>query len=220
MTVIDLLAPSIPILKPNDSIYSALTMMSECHFDQLPLIHNGHCINIIDEQDLLDLEDDTLSLSAVNLPNKLAIVLDTVHPFEALNILVLQNLHILPVVSHETQYMGCITYGEFVQYFSKNSNVTAPIGIVILEIKPRDYTLSEIARIAESENLHIINVGVFYNNESDLLDVTIKVDRSDIQTFVAALVRYEYNVKQVFGQMPAYDDLGDRYKMLMNYLSI
>ena len=50
--------------------------------------------------------------------------------------------------------------------------------------------------------------------------MTIKTNRNDLAGVVQAFERYNYVVKEVFGEQNSHEDLLDRYKLLMNYINM
>src|SRR5690606_27317784 len=95
-----------------------------------------------------------------------------------------------------------------------------PGGIIILEMRPVDYSLSEIARICENNDAIILNLQIFTQPESDMMRVVIKTNTREVQTLVASFERYEYNVRQVFGELPAQESMKERYESLMRYINM
>jgi acetoin utilization protein AcuB len=103
---------------------------------------------------------------------------------------------------------------------SEHGSILEPGGIITLEIKPNDYSLSEIARICESNDITILQSGVYTNMETGMLDVTLKINRMEFSALVASFERYEYRVKEMYGESPAFENLLNRYNLLMNYINM
>ena len=95
-----------------------------------------------------------------------------------------------------------------------------PGGIIILEMALKDYTMSQIAQIMESDGAHILSASVSASSNPQRIEVTIKIDKIDISRILAGLYRYNYNVIASYNQSEHSDDLQNRYDSLMNYLSI
>ena len=53
------------------------------------------------------------------------------------------------------QYLGSIVGIDLLQKLSPFMNIDNPGGTIILEIKPIDYTMTQIASIVESNDAHI-----------------------------------------------------------------
>jgi CBS domain-containing protein len=194
--------------------------MEENDLTQLPLVLEHKYMALVKENDILDLSNADTPLNASELLGYKPAVLATGHPFEALRVAHQQNLSIVPVVDKDNTYIGAITRNDLLKYIAENSGLESPGGILVLEIEPRNYSLHEIARIAESEDVTIFSSQLFTNRVSGKIEVTIKTNRNDLQGLVQAFERYNYVVKEVFGDQTSEEDLIGRYNLLMNYINM
>lgn len=104
---------------------------------------------------------------------------------------------------------------------AKITNVEAKGAVLILEMGVHDYSLSEIARIVESENGRILASYVTEYEDSTKIDVTIVLNQTEISPVVKSLERYGYKVNAFFSGVNMMDDFyRDRYELLMNYMKI
>jgi len=83
-----------------------------------------------------------------------------------------------------------------------------------------DYMLSDIARLAELNDVRILNVYTLYDTTHDMINVFLKTNRIDVQALVSTYSRYHYQVIQIFAQESSMDSLRDNYDMLMNYINM
>lgn len=216
-----LISAQIPILHPSDKGDAALQIMSDAHLLQLPMVEDDAFKCIIQEEDLANLENPEMPLS--NEPQLLGFrpaVFDSVHPFEAVRLAMQQNLNIVPVIDKEEKYLGAISLENLLEYMSEHMGLLEPGGIITLEVKPNDYSLSEISRICESNDITVLQSGVYTNAETGMLDVTLKINRVEFSGLIASFERYEYKVKEMFGETPAFENLLSRYNLLMNYINM
>ena len=220
MVIEQLISPIVPTLLPSDTGTRALFLMEENNLTQLPLVVEHKYMALVQENDVLDLDNTVSPLSAGDLFDYKPAVFASGHPFEALRVAHQQNLSIVPVVDNQNTYLGSITRNDLLKYITENSGLDSPGGILVLEIEPRNYSLHEIARICESEDVIIISTQLFTNRDSGKIEVTIKTNRNDLAGVVQAFERYNYVVKEVFGEQNSHEDLLDRYKLLMNYINM
>lgn len=215
-----LIEPTIPVLKPTDTVDDALRMIAETHLEQLPLVSGNSYWGMMKESVLLDWEhpDDELSVfeGRLNRPYCLQLL----HPFEAVKMAIQNKLPVVPVLNQEQEYLGAISRDALFYYLGENGSLNEPGGIIVLEMKLGEYSLSQISRICEGENVIVLNSRVYTNPQSGMLEVTLKTNKQELQTVVAAFERFEYIVKEVYGDLPAYDDLAQRYKLLMTYINM
>ncbi len=93
--------------------------------------------------------------------------------------------------------------------------------LIILEIPLIDYTLTEIARIVESNNARVISLSILPISGGNDLLVSLKLDISDLTPVLRSFERFNYNVAYFFmkeGEVT--DKQKDRLNELMYYLEM
>ena len=214
-----MIAQDVPVLKPGDTGNQALTMMEENFLKQLPVVSEDDYIALVSEKDLLEWDQPEQMLSESDMLHFQPIIMLNVHPYDALNTMHQLNLSVLPVLDHERKYFGSVTKDTLLKYIAENNGTNAPGGIIVLEILPRNYTLFEIARICENEDVIITNASL-RSSPDGMLEVTLKLNRAIVDPVVASFERHNYVVKEVFGSHRNDEDLTDNYNLLMNYLDM
>jgi len=132
-----------------------------------------------------------------------------------------QKLTLLPVLNTKNQYMGVISLTDLVQKLSVITSMKNPGGIIILEVNQKDYLLTEIAGIVESNDAKILSLYVTSHPDSTKLEITIKVNSVDIGALLQTFSRYNYLVKASWSKEDSFSDgLQDRFDSLMNYLNV
>lgn len=220
MVIEQLISPIVPTLVPTDTGSRALYLMEENNLTQIPLVAEDKYMALVQENDVLDWDTPESPLSKANFLTYRPAVFASGHPFDALRVVHQQNLSIVPVVDNENTYLGSITRDDLLKYLAENSGVDNPGGIIVIELDPRDYSLSEIARLCEGEDVIIISTQLATNKTTGKIEVTLKTNRTDLSGLSATFERHNYTVKQVYGEQANYEDMLDRYKLLMNYINM
>ena len=219
MTLESIISHEVPTLKPEDTGNKALDLMEENKFTQLPVVADDNYITLVQEADIMEWKDPETPLSEAELSNFKPAIPASAHPYEGMRVMHQMNLSILPVIDNEQKYIGCITKDGLLKYLVENSGIDSPGGIIVLEIAPRNYTLYEIARICENEDVTILDVHV-HTSEHGLMEVTLKLNRSALEAVVSSFERHSYHVKEVFGEESNKEDITGKYNLLMNYLNM
>jgi acetoin utilization protein AcuB len=219
MTLENIISHEVPTLKPEDTGNKALDLMEENKFTQLPVVSDDNYITLVQEADIMEWKDPESALSAAELSSFKPAIPASAHPYEGMRVMQQMNLSILPVLDSEQKYLGCVTQGGLLKYLLENSGIDTPGCIVVLEIAPRNYTLYEIARICENEDVTILDVQV-HTNERGMMEVTLKLNRSAVEAVVSSFERHNYHVKEVFGEESNKEDITGKYNLLMNYLNM
>ena len=218
MNIEQLISP-VPTLMPEDTVNKALDLMEENNLTELPVVSEDNYIALVHESDVLDWEKPGNTLSSADFLNYKPAVFASGHPFEAMRLAHDLNLSVLPVIDRDHKYLGSVTKDGLLKYITEHSGIDTPGGILVLEIPPRNYTLLEIARICENEDVVILNLQV-HANERGMLEVTLKLNRSSVEAVVASFERYKYTVKEVYGENINNDDITGKYNLLMNYINM
>jgi hypothetical protein len=88
-------------------------------------------------------------------------------------------------------------------------------------VNEKDYLLTEIAGIVESNDAKILSLYITSHPESTRLEITLKVNRIDIGAILQTLYRYNYTVKASWSKTDSFSEgMQDRFDSLMNYLKI
>jgi len=220
MLIEQLISPIVPTLLPSDTGSKALFMMEEAHLTQLPMVKDNEYLALVQEHDVLDWDKPERVLSSADFLDYKPAVFVGVHPYDALRMAHEQNLNIVPVVDGGYKYMGAITRDDLLKYITENSGLDNPGGIIVLELAPRQYSLAEIARLCENEDVTVISSQLTTNANSGMIEVTLKTNRTNLEALVSSFERHDYIVKQVYGAQSGVDETLERYKQLMKYISM
>ena len=220
MKIEQLISPIVPTLELTDTGSRALSLMEENNFAQLPLIEEQQYKALILENDVLDWEMPESQLSKADFLTYRPAVFANSHPYDAMRIAHQHNLGIVPVIDGSNNYLGAITRNELLTYITESSGLDNPGAIIVLELDPRNYTLVDIARICENEDVLIISTQLRNNSSTGKIEVTIKTNRTDLRGVISSFERHKYVVKDVYGEIQNDESMRDRYDMLMNYLNL
>jgi hypothetical protein len=100
------------------------------------------------------------------------------------------------------------------------ASVTNPGAIIELEIAQHNYSLSEIARIVESNDAHILSSYINSSSDSSKIEVTIKIDKEDVSGILQTFQRFNYVAHSFYQDKQDNDDTMNRFDSFMKYLNI
>lgn len=219
MTAAEILSTDIPVLQLNETAATALDRMAEAHTNCLPVLNGRQYVGLIREEDLLE-EDARQLLSERTTLCEPASVLPTDFFLVPLKLMHLRKFNVVPVVTPEKLYLGAIRSDDLLHVAAHYNAAAEPGGIIIFQVKPLNFSISEIGRIVESNDAKIIHLNTWTDPASGMLMVAIKINKSDIHDILASFERYEYDVLQYFGENLSEAALRDNFQHLMNYLNI
>ncbi|WP_026898613.1 CBS domain-containing protein [Daejeonella oryzae] len=216
----ELISDVIPPLRTSDSVQKVLDRMAEFRINHLPIVNDQQILGLISEDDLIEVQDLSIEIGGLSLSLHNYYVFEHQHIYDVIRLFAEQHLSVVPVLDQNKNYLGLISINNMVEYFAVMTSVKEPGGIIILEIDNRNNSLAHIAQIIESDNAQILSSYIKSFPDSTRLELTLKLNRTDISAIISSLLRYNYNVKATFNDIKADDGTQDRYDQLMNYLDI
>jgi CBS domain-containing protein len=131
------------------------------------------------------------------------------------------KLTVVPVLDDSNHYLGLITTSDLVRHIAGISSMDQPGGIIVLEMVERDYSLSQIAQIIESNNIKVLSMYITSPADSTRLEVTLKVNATDLLSVIRTFERYNYDVKTWITTNDSLDRFySERFDLLMKYLNM
>lgn len=222
MLAATLINPMIPLLKPTDSVGTALDWMDEFGVKQLVVTDSGVYQGIVSEDILFDITDISEQLSKVIIQHKDIFATVDQHPYELLRLVNQFGLLIIPVLHEDRSFAGSILVNDLVEHFVNELGVQEKGAVIVLKIAERSYSLSEISRLIESNGVKILSSyyssGEVYNptNEARL---TLKLNRTHITPIIATLERFGYEIEEAHANDPIESLDQERLDMLLRYLA-
>ncbi|WP_439556031.1 CBS domain-containing protein [Dyadobacter sp.] len=222
MLAISLINPMVPVLKPTDSVATALDWMDEFGVKQLIVSDLGVYQGIVSEDILFDIADSSEVLSKIIIQHKDIFASEDQHPYELLRLVNQFGLRIIPVLHEDRSFAGSILVNDLVEHFVNELGVQEKGAVIVLKVAERSYSLSEISRLIESNGTKILSSyyssGEVYNptNEAQL---TLKLNRTSITPIIATLERFGYDIVEAHANDPIESFDQERLDMLLRYLA-
>jgi predicted transcriptional regulator len=210
-------------LKPldlTDSGESAIVRMHEYNVNQLPVTDGEKYIGIINLDEIVALKHLNDPIKNLQLPLKRPYVNENAHLFEVIKAAVEYSVKVVPVLSVDQKYIGLITAESSMKAYASMLSVMDEGGIITLSVPVKDFQLSEIARIVESNNATILSYYSHINQTTSMVDVTLKLNTTELSAIISAFERYEYEVDDVYNDENYNEDVKDNYDALMRYLDV
>lgn len=220
MLTVDLINNNIPRLQLQDSIVKAVQLVNDFRVTHLPVVSDDKFLGLLSEEDLLDAEDDRLTIEVLQEHFIRASVKDNVHFLNAVNASIQNDTNIVPVVNEEGELMGVIPTIDLLKTLGNFAGANEIGGIVVLEMERSQFAISEISRIVESNDCTILHLNSYVDAITGMLTVTLHLNKREIAAVVATFERYEYDVIYYFGDENFENEIHSNYRHLMNYLDI
>ncbi|MCD6597059.1 MAG: CBS domain-containing protein [Bacteroidales bacterium] len=217
----ELISDIIPAISTNDTGMEALNWMEIFRVSHLPIVNNKEFLGLISDTDIYDLNLADDPIGKHNLSLFSPYILENQHVYEAIELVSRLKLTVAPVLDVNKHYLGLITTSDLIKCFADLTAVNNPGGIIVLELNQNDYSLTQIAQIVESNDAKILSLYINSPKDSMRLEVTLKVNRTDLYGIIQTFERFNYEIKAQFMEDDEMDSLySSRYESFMKYLSI
>ncbi len=220
MTTLQLIDSTIPQLQLHDTVGKALQLMHDFRITHLPVAGRDAFLGLISEEDLLDEENKKATIGSFQNDLIPAAVNANQHFLKAVSICNLYQTNIIPVVSETNELLGSIRGFALLTALGNFCGANEYGALVVLEMERSRFAISEINSIVESDGATILHLNISPVPPTDLLEVTLQINKKEISTIVATFERYEYSVLYYSGEELFENDLSSNYQNLMNYLDI
>jgi len=221
MVAKDLISEIIPSLKTSDTGQTALNWMEIFRISHLPIVNNQDFLGLISDGDIYDMNQPEEPIGNHELTILKPFVTVDQHLFEVIGLASRLKLSVVPVLDAKNHYKGVITTSDLIRRIAGISSMDQPGGIIVLEMVERDYSLSQIAQIVESNNIKVLSMYITSPSDSTRLEVTLKVNTIDLLAVIRTFERYNYDVKTWVTTNDSIDQFySERFDLLMKYLNI
>ena len=220
MTAEELLTPDFPFLAPSDSVKKARQIFSDNCINHLAVVGQQQVEGILPidvmpseldfEGTIADLRNDFIR----------AQVLKDQHGLDIFEVVSKLELSCVPVSDAQNNYIGTITTQDLLYSLSSLYAFRHIGGIIVLSMGLRDYNLSEISRIVESNNGKIVLMYKDSDESTGTIHVTLKLDTLDISRIIATFDRFKYKVDFQQPSMESRNEIHERYELLMKMLDL
>ena len=219
MQAYKLISSSIESILPSEDGNRALQMMDQYRINHLAVVKNDFYLGVISDKEIMNWNSSEEYIEE-HLPNLASPhVLHNQHLFDIIEVLEQNNLSVVPVLDEDNQYKGVITNRKLLYTIAKSATIQSVGGVIVLQMNNNDYSLTEIASIVESNDTKILSSYVISRKDSTQMELTIKLNKTDITDIIKDFERHEYVVSASYKEEDSDTDFQERYESLMKFLN-
>tara|TARA_R110002124_G_scaffold201813_6_gene368352 strand:+ start:6787 stop:7443 length:657 start_codon:yes stop_codon:yes gene_type:complete len=204
-------------LTTQSTVKEAIKLCKTFPITHIPIIENTHYIGSISQADVLTIYDkEELLKESVAIfehfqtENKESL-LDILKKFAD------NETNIIPAVLNQN-YLGYIELNDILDVFSQTSFLNSEGFTLVLEKNAKDYTMSEVSQIVETNNGHVL--GCYESKKtSDKVEVTLKISSQEINEIIQTFRRYNYTVITEHKDDIYLEELKNRSDYLQKFLN-
>lgn len=219
MLTSQLLVTNYPVISVTDKVCFALGLMEDYDVQHLPVVSEEKYRGLVSKDDLLD-ADESAAVATLEAQWVKVSVQAHDHFLSALKQAAAYDVSLVAVASETAEFQGVITRIELLHAASRFTGAEEPGGIIVMEMDKRNFSFGEMSRLVETNDAFITQINTFIDNNSGLLQVTVKVNRAEISDIIATFQRYDYTIRYYFGEENFQNELKENYDLLMTYLKM
>lgn len=219
MKAVKLISSSIISLLPDDDGNRALELMNLYRVNHLAVVKNDFYLGIVSDKEINNWNSSDEYIEE-HLPNLASPhVIYNQHLFDIIEVLEKNNLSVVPVLDENKQYKGVITNRKLLYTIANSAAIQSVGGVIVLQMNHNDYSLTEISNIIENNDAKILSTYVTSTPESTKMELTIKINKTEITPIIKDLERYEYSIVASYKEDDEDVDFLERYEQLMRFLN-
>lgn len=223
MNALSLLSPDLAPLKTADSIGQALYRLADSGVKHLPVVNEeGQVYSIAGEDELLDHIEEDVTLGEIEgLRN--VFVLPASHWFDAATLLARHHLSSIPVADQGGSYLGAIRRSDLFDRFAGVLSAEREGAILVVEVPARDFSLSQIVRLIEQNDIEVLSVftqgqQALPHIDSEPVTVTLKLGSSETTRARHVLEHHGYHVTAAYSDSSSDENFNHRLAEFLRYL--
>jgi acetoin utilization protein AcuB len=221
-----LIDPMLPALKISYQVEEVLEWMEESEITQLPVVEDDRYLGLVSVEEMQGADASGVPLAQLPVSHSLDFVYDDQHILELIGLAVSKELKVIPVLSRTGSYLGAVSFSELLEKYAGSIEAGERGAIIVLQVKPQDYSLSEISRLVESEGVKIMmshySGAHSYHVDTGISDanyLTLKLNKVNVTSVLATFERFGYQISGVHASEPVTSFDQERLDMLMRYLA-
>lgn len=219
MKAVKLISSSIISLLPDDDGNRALELMNLYRINHLAVVKNDFYLGVVSDKEINNWNSSDEYIEE-HLPNLASPhVIYNQHLFDIIEVLEKNNLSVVPVLDENKQYKGVITNRKLLYTIANSAAIQSVGGVIVLQMNHNDYSLTEISNIIENNDAKILSTYVTSTPESTKMELTIKINKTEITPIIKDLERYEYSIVASYKEDDEDVDFLERYEQLMRFLN-
>jgi len=219
MNITEIIDFSIPDIKMTQTAGRALDLMDNCKVANLPIVHNGLFVGIVSEEMLFEIPEND-KIGGIHQMFGQYVLMPSSSIFDCIQLFGQIDSDIIAIVEKDLTYHGVVSKTGLVDALSSTIGLQTDGAVIILEMTPKDYSLSHISNIVEENDCKIVTLLANLDSKENTAEVFIKINSQNISAILRSLERFDYTIKASFTNDPFKEDLKLRYDEFIKYLNM
>jgi CBS domain-containing protein len=219
MNITEYIQNKIKPLSLRSSVKTAKKLLDDYAITHFVVVENNKILGCFAQGDMLQIENKSDELVAYSHLLNSFFADKEATALELLKIFADNDTTLIPVINSEKEYLGYYNLSDVLDVFSMSPFMTDNSETLIIEKIEKDYSMSEVSQIVESNNGKLLGVYVS-ENQGHLVQITLKISIEDIHEIMQTFRRYDYKIISIHENDIYLEDLKNRSDYLQKYLEM
>jgi len=219
MLVRELIQENTWFVKQGDTVAEAVALMESVRVEELPVVdEEGRLVGMLSKT-ITSTAAPNQPVGSLHLEPRYALR-GGAHFFDAVVVVLMKDLPILPVVDEDDIYLGSLTKNLLFRHCARELGIHLPGAVLEVEMNERDYAVGKLVHAIENSDVKILSLSTDMSSYDDgIARITVKLDSGDASRVRHVLEHYGIRVVASFNERAADDDdLEMRVREFMRYL--
>lgn len=190
----------------------------EFPYTHFPVIENGIYIGCANADDVA-LLDNERKIGEFRYTFERFFVRSSMAWLDVLEVFAKNETNIVPILDEANSYIGYYEIADIIKCFHETPFLKEDGGILVIEKKIKEYSMSEIAQIAESNDVKLLGMFLSYA-DLEKVQITLKLGLGGMNEIIQTFRRYNYEIISEHQEDAYLNNLKDRSDYLDKYLNI
>lgn len=202
--------------KTNQKVGHAMDLVTDFQLTHIPVFEGLNFVGNITRETLEEFDSAIELIELIDYVEDFYIS-ENSSLFDAVQKYNNNSSNILPVLNDNKYYIGCLMMDDVTSALSSMPFIAEPGAIMTVSVAQKQFSVSEVSKIVESNNAKIIAVFVTAYQE-DKVFVTIKLVADSLSSVGETFERFGYTVVHKFFNDEKEHLIKERFDLLMKYL--
>lgn len=220
MNITDYINKDIKSIQEDSLAYDVLQLMIDTKLSHIPVTKDGKLIGNLRFESIAEVKKDSLEKISDFIPDLEKFQLfNNATLFDSVPVFSVYDTNIIPIIDSKELFLGTVLSEDIITEFSTYSFITEPGAYMLLTTPIKNYSISEIANIVESNNGKILGLMVTKIHEDNTY-IALKINAENLSSIGETFERYNYQVKNKFFEDTKTKLLKERFQQLQKFMEV
>ncbi|ESU23225.1 hypothetical protein FEDK69T_13780 [Flavobacterium enshiense DK69] len=201
-----------------DTIEKVQDLFLEFPYSHFPVLEEGVYIGCASAEDI-ELLDSDRKIGEFRYTFERFFVRNTMPWLDVLEIFAKNETNVVPILDETNTYIGYYEIADVIKCFHDTPFLREDGGFIVVQKGIKEYSMSEIAQIVESNNAKLLGLFISHN-DMEKVQITLKLSLGGMNEIIQTFRRYEYDIITEHQEDAYLNNLKDRSDYLDKYLNM